>query len=73
MFYNKAYDKLLGMDVERVKVADDWLFVIPEDVFSSEEIEDIRKADDFFIEYNEHPIIANFLPDGERPYWIKKY
>ena len=72
MVYNEAYGKLLGMDVERVKVRDEWLFVIPDNVFSSEEIEDIRKADDFFIRYNDHPVIANFLPDDLRPAHVKK-
>lgn len=72
MIMNPAFDRLLGMDVERVEIGGEWLYIIPNGEFSTKEIEELRDVDEYFKEYNKHPMIANFLPDDVRPSNIPK-
>ena len=48
-------------------------WIIPEGLLNAEEIESLRKEHELDWELTGEPYIANFLPDGERPDWIKKY
>ncbi len=45
MYYSFAFVKFLKTDPPQVKVGDDWLYVILDDVLTVEEIEDLRRLD----------------------------
>ena len=69
---NPAVFKLisLGREWYMYKGIETW--IIPDDLFTPEEIESLREEDKFHRSLEGEPYIANFLPDGERPDWIKK-
>ena len=64
--------KWLGLNRDSVLVGDKYLWVIPDGVFTPEEIEKLRQYDVEHQRFDEEPIIANFLPDDVRPEGVKK-
>lgn len=63
--------KLLD-NVDPIAIGRKALFIIPEGLFTSDEIETLRKEDKERQRLGFPPWIANFLPDGVRPKGIKK-
>ncbi|MBQ9370895.1 MAG: hypothetical protein IJU03_01765 [Thermoguttaceae bacterium] len=71
MTNNPALFKLLRAHPYRIKVNGIWLMIIPDDLLNQDEVEMLRKEDNWRKEHDD-PIIANFLPDDVRPKGIKK-
>lgn len=73
MYYSFAFVKFLKTDPPQVKVGDDWLCVILDDVLTVEKIEDLRRLDSLKFEQHKEHFLANFLPDSERPADVPGY
>lgn len=67
---NPIFTRLI--EIEPQFVNDMCLRVISEDLFNKEEIEYLRKTEQYRIELGEDPMVANFLPDDQRPKGVKK-
>ena len=64
--------KWLDSSRKPIKVGDEYLWTIPDEEFSLEEIEVLREHDALEQSLGYGPLIANFLPDGVRPEGVKK-
>lgn len=73
MITDPAYLKLVAIHPKkRIEVNNEELIVIPEGVFSDEEIERLKEIENWKISGGDPPDIANFLPDDVRPEGVKK-
>ena len=75
MIDSPTMDKWFALDYDlrkRVKVGDSSPWIIPDGIFTPEEIEKLRGINKLSIECSGLPIFANFLPDGVRPEGVKK-
>ena len=69
---SKALFKLLESDHEWVECNGEHIHVIPEGLFTQEEIEELRDIENLRQKYGYPMTIANFLPDDIRPAHVKK-
>ena len=67
-----ALDKLYSTPHEIIEVGDDFCHVIPDEIFTPEEIEFLRQHYEDKLEDDNERIYANFLPDDIRPPGVKK-
>ena len=64
--------KWLDSSRKPIKVGDEYLWTIPDEEFTPEEIEDLREYDASCFAVEGCHSIANFLPDDVRPACVKK-
>lgn len=73
LILDPAYVKLIKIrNKKRIKVNNQELTIIPEGIFSDEEIEQLKEIENWRISLGYLPGIANFLPDDVRPEGVKK-
>ncbi len=75
MIFSPAMDKwdALAPELKKwVDLGDSSPWVIPDGIFTSEEINELRGFHKLSLECNGVPTFANFLPDGVRPEGVKK-
>ena len=71
MTNSEAVFKLLRIS-NFVEVNGNFYHIIPEEKFTSEEIEELREHDAAEVRFNGDHVFANFLPDDVRPSNVKK-
>ena len=71
MRYSPVLDKLTTLSCP-IRVGDTFVFPIPVNRFSKEEIDMLRKEDNLSQQFGYGPLVANFLPDDIRPKGIPK-
>lgn len=71
---SQAVSKLLKTPHKKIwiKENDDVLHIIPDGVFTSDEIEELREYDSTVRDFYGYHLYANFLPDDIRPPGVKK-
>ncbi|MBR4750249.1 MAG: hypothetical protein IKX88_16780 [Thermoguttaceae bacterium] len=70
--YSESLQKLLNSDADYLKINGDYYWVIPDNLFTRREIDELRETSSSFKENNGSELIANFLPDDMRPKGIPK-
>ena len=69
---SKAVHKLLSLYPDSIEVNERLYHIIPEEEFTAEEIEELRKHDATEVRFYGKHVYANFLPDDVRPSDVKK-
>ena len=69
---NKTVKKMLEICQETVIADGKMYMVIPHEMFTLEEIEELRKDDAAEVRFYKRHVYANFLPDDVRPSNVKK-
>lgn len=71
MFSGKFYENIEKYSASKVELLDNnglpAFFYVLRDGLTAKELQRLRVADENYLEYEGSHIIANFLPDGERP------
>lgn len=67
-----ALVKLFSMKHVIIEINDVFYHVIPDDSFTEQEVNELRRLDDLSFETDGERFIANFLPDDIRPKNVPK-